>query len=100
MESLRMIERWPVANAAAAVVRRDGAVAGAYGPQDRVFPLASVTKPLVAYAALVAYEEGAYELDDAAGPEGSTVRHLLAHTSGLAFDEHRVVAAPGTRRIY
>jgi CubicO group peptidase (beta-lactamase class C family) len=28
------------------------------------------------------------------------VRHLLAHTSGLAFDEHRQVAAPGTRRLY
>jgi CubicO group peptidase (beta-lactamase class C family) len=100
MESLRMIDQWPVPNAAAVVVRADGTVAGAHGPQDRVFPLASVTKPLVAYAALVAYEEGAYELDDPAGPAGSTVRHLLAHTSGLAFDEHRVMAAPGTRRIY
>ncbi|WP_137022963.1 serine hydrolase, partial [Streptomyces albus] len=27
-------------------------------------------------------------------------RHLLAHTSGLAFDEDRVMAGPGTRRIY
>ncbi|WP_031523527.1 serine hydrolase domain-containing protein [Streptomyces sp. NRRL F-5123] len=100
MESLRMIEQWPVPNAAAVVVRRDGTVAGTYGPQDRPFPLASVTKPLTAYAALVAYEEGAFELDDPAGPDGSTVRHLLAHTSGLAFDEQRVMAAPGTRRIY
>ena len=48
-----------------------------------------VTKPLSAYAALVAIEEGAVELDEPAGPEGSTVRHLLAHTSGLAFDEHQ-----------
>lgn len=95
-----MIDQWPVPNAAAVVVRADGTVAGAHGPQDLAFPLASVTKPLVAYAALVAYEEGAYELDDPAGPDGSTVRHLLAHTSGLAFDERRVMAAPGTRRIY
>jgi CubicO group peptidase (beta-lactamase class C family) len=100
MESLRMIEQWPVPNAAAVVVRKDGTLAGAYGPQDRPFPLASVTKPLTAYAALVAYEEGAYELDDPAGPDGSTVRHLLAHASGLAFDERRVMAAPGARRIY
>lgn len=100
MESLRMIERWPVEHAAAAVVRQDGTVLGTYGPQDRPFPLASVTKPLAAYAALVGYEEGAYELDDPAGPEGSTVRHLLAHASGLAFDQHRVMTAPGARRIY
>jgi CubicO group peptidase (beta-lactamase class C family) len=100
MESLRMIEEWPVPTAAAAVVRRDGTLAGAAGPQDHPFPLASVTKPLTAYAVLVAVEEGALELDDPAGPEGSTVRHLLAHTSGLAFDEHRAMAAPGNRRLY
>jgi CubicO group peptidase (beta-lactamase class C family) len=100
MQSLRVIENWPVPTAAATVVRADGTRAGSYGPTDRRFPLASVTKPLAAYAVLVAYEEGAVELDEPAGPEGSTVRHLLAHTSGLAFDEHRRAAAPGTRRIY
>ena len=88
-----MIENWPVPTAAAAVVRADGTVLGTHGPTAHRFPLASVTKPLAAYAALVAYEEGAIELDEPAGPEGSTVRHLLAHTSGLAFDEHRVTAA-------
>jgi CubicO group peptidase (beta-lactamase class C family) len=100
MQSLAMIENWPVPTAAAAVVTANGTLAGAYGPVSHRFPLASVTKPLAAYAALVAYEEGAIELDEPAGPEGSTVRHLLAHTSGLAFDEHRVTAAPGTRRLY
>ncbi|WP_055588448.1 serine hydrolase domain-containing protein [Streptacidiphilus griseoplanus] len=101
MESLQVIGQWPVPTAATAVVRgRDGAVLGSYGPQEREFPLASVTKLLSAYAALVAVEEGVFELDDPAGPEGSTVRHLLAHTSGLAFDEHRSMAAPGTRRLY
>ncbi|GAA1512560.1 serine hydrolase domain-containing protein [Streptomyces albidochromogenes] len=101
MQSLAsLIENWPVPTAAAAVVRADGAVLGSYGPTGHRFPLASVTKPLTAYAALVAYEEGAVELDEPAGPEGSTVRHLLAHTSGLAFDEHRVMAPPGERRLY
>ncbi len=100
MESLRIIETWPVPTAAAGVVRADGSTAGSHGPVDHRFALASVTKPLAAYAALVAYEEGAIELDDPAGPEGSTVRHLLAHTSGLAFDEHRVSAPPGQRRLY
>lgn len=100
MESLALIENWPVPNAAAAVVRADGTVVGTHGPTSRPFPLASVTKPLAAYAALVAYEEGAVELDEPAGPEGSTVRHLLAHSSGLAFDEHRATSTPGTRRLY
>ncbi|WP_371597770.1 serine hydrolase domain-containing protein [Streptomyces sp. NBC_00564] len=100
LQSLALIENWPVPTAAAAVVRADGAVLGTHGPGARPFPLASVTKPLAAYAALVAYEEGAIELDEGAGPAGSTVRHLLAHTSGLAFDEHRVTSAPGQRRLY
>ncbi|TXS08767.1 hypothetical protein EAO68_32250 [Streptomyces sp. wa22] len=84
MQSLAMIENWPVPTAAAAVVTSDGTLLGTHGPTAHRFPLASVTKPLAAYAALVAYEEGAVELDEPAGPEGSTVRHLLAHTSGLA----------------
>jgi CubicO group peptidase (beta-lactamase class C family) len=100
MDSLHVIESWPVDTAAAAVVRTDGSLAGTHGPTDHPFYLASVTKPLVAYAALVAVEEGAIELDEPAGPEGSTVRHLLAHTSGLGFNEHRVMAPPGTRRLY
>ncbi|MYS25091.1 CubicO group peptidase, beta-lactamase class C family [Streptomyces sp. DvalAA-14] len=100
MESLGLMGNWPVPAAAGAVVRRDGTVAGTYGPVERQFTLASVTKPLAAYAVLVAYEEGVFELDDPAGPEGSTVRHLLAHTSGLAFDAHKVTAPPGTRRLY
>jgi CubicO group peptidase (beta-lactamase class C family) len=100
MDSLLMIDTWPVPTAAAVVVRQDGTLAGTRGPQQHAFPLASVTKPLSAYAVLVAVEEGALELDEPAGPEGSTVRHLLAHTSGLAFDEHRPTAAPGTRRLY
>ncbi|MFI5534966.1 serine hydrolase domain-containing protein [Nocardia sp. NPDC051900] len=99
MRSLEQIREWPVRHAAAAVVTADGGAASE-GDVQRVFPLASVTKPLVAYAVLVAVEEGAVELDQPAGPPGATVRHLLAHTSGLAFDTTDVQAAPGTRRIY
>ncbi|MGW1000814.1 serine hydrolase domain-containing protein [Streptomyces sp. NPDC002520] len=100
LQSLALIENWPVSTAAVGVVRADGTVLGTHGPVGHRFPLASVTKPLTAYAALVAYEEGAIELDEPAGPPGSTVRHLLAHTSGLAFDEHRVTAPAGERRLY
>src|SRR5215207_1931773 len=50
------------------------------------FGWASVTKLATAVAVLVAAEEGVVDLDEPAGPPGSTVRHLLAHASGLAFD--------------
>lgn len=100
MDSVRAVSRWPVDNAAVAVVDARGSVLGCAGPMDREWKLASVTKLLTAYATLVAIEEGAIEWDQPAGPEGSTVRHLAAHTSGLAFDEHRAMAEPGTRRLY
>jgi CubicO group peptidase (beta-lactamase class C family) len=91
---------WPVDNVATAVIDSSGTVIGRHGDQDRSFPLASVTKLLTSYAVLIAVEEGAVEWDDPAGPEGSTVRHLIAHTSGLAMTEDRQLAEPGTRRIY
>jgi CubicO group peptidase (beta-lactamase class C family) len=96
---LRALDDWPVPNAAAAVVGPSGVLA-THGDTDRQFALASVTKPLVARAAQVAIEEGAVELDTAAGPPGSTVRHLLAHASGLAMLDGQILARPGTRRIY
>lgn len=99
-DALVQIDSWPVEGAAAAVIAADGTVLASRGEADRPYRLASVTKPLTALAALVALEEGVFDLDDPAGPEGSTVRHLLAHTSGLDFSEDKVRAAPGTRRIY
>jgi CubicO group peptidase (beta-lactamase class C family) len=100
MTALDPIASWPVGAAAAAVVGADGTVLETYGDQGAVFWLASVTKPLVALSVLVAAEEGALGLDDPAGPEGSTVRHLLSHASGLAPDKDLAIAKPGTRRIY
>lgn len=99
MTALDALADWPVPNVAAAVVGPDG-VLGRHGDVDRRFGLASVSKPLVARAAQVAVEEGVFELDTAAGPEGSTVRHLLAHTSGLAMTSDDIQAEPGRRRIY
>ncbi|QBJ94970.1 class A beta-lactamase-related serine hydrolase [Rhodococcus sp. ABRD24] len=100
MQTLDRIGQWPVDNASAAVVRDGGRGVSRFGDQQRVYPLASVTKLLCAYAALVAVEEGAIELDQPAGPPGATVRHLLAHASGLAFAERTVQAEAGTKRIY
>jgi CubicO group peptidase (beta-lactamase class C family) len=70
------------------------------GPPDRAYALASVTKLFTAVVTLVAVEEGALGLTDAAGPKGSTVEHLLAHTSGLGFDGSEPLTTPGRRRIY
>ena len=72
----------------------------AHGLRDRVFRWASVTKLVTALAALVAAEEGVIDLDEPAGPEGSTVRHLLAHASGLPFEPGGPTGRPGQRRIY
>ena len=100
MTPLAAVDSWPVPHASAAVVTAAGDVS-AHGPTRHRFRLASVTKPLVAYAVLVAVEEGAVDLQDPVGPEGSTLRHLLAHTSGYGFDSQmEALARPGTRRIY
>lgn len=96
--SLALTAAWPAGRIAAALVTPAG-VREAVGDTGRPFALASVTKPLTALAALVAVEEGTLDLDEPAGPPGSTVRHLLAHTSGLGF-AGGVVAEPGRRRIY
>jgi CubicO group peptidase (beta-lactamase class C family) len=96
------LDGWDVAHAAAAVVTPTGTVAS-HGDPDHRFQWASVTKLASAYATLVAVEEGSVDLDEPAGPPGATVRHLLAHTSGLPFAAGHpppVAAAPGQRRIY
>jgi CubicO group peptidase (beta-lactamase class C family) len=80
----------------------NGVIATA-GPIDHEFPLASVTKPLTALAILVAVEEEAVSLDDAADEDvipGATLRHLLSHASGYAPDRRMRAASVGTRRIY
>ena len=99
VDALRQIDEWGAAHAAAAVVRQDGVVE-AHGPADHVFRWASVTKLATALAALVAVEEGVVDLAEPAGPEGATVRHLLAHASGLPFDGGPPIARVGERRIY
>ena len=99
VDALREVDGW-AAETVAVGVARGGAEAVVHGPREHVFRWASVTKPATALAALVAAEEGILDLDEPAGPEGSTVRHLLAHTSGLPFDGAVPIARPGERRIY
>jgi CubicO group peptidase (beta-lactamase class C family) len=98
LRALELIDGW-AENAAAGVADREGVVAKR-GDEDAVFRWASVTKLLTASAVLVALEEGIVGLEDVAGPPGSTVRHLLAHASGLPFEGAEPIARPGERRIY
>jgi len=99
VEALRQIDEWQAKTAAAGVVR-DGEAVGVRGPRDHVLRWASLTKLVTALAALVAAEEGVIDLDEPAGPEGSTVRHLLAHASGLPFEPGTPAGRPGQRRVY
>ena len=99
VDALHQIDAWDVPFAAAGVTRPDGVVA-TRGDTGRVVRLASVSKPVTALAVLVAAEEGVVDLDEPAGPPGATVRHLLAHASGLPFEGDAPIAPPGRRRIY
>jgi CubicO group peptidase (beta-lactamase class C family) len=123
--ALEAIDRWVAEGRAdaiaAAVLDRHGTLverrfAGAAGERS-LFALASLTKPVVALAALVAVEEGVLELDapayallpalDDADRRSITLRHLLSHASGLPESvrgtpplEVELKYPPGTRRAY
>jgi CubicO group peptidase (beta-lactamase class C family) len=100
---LAAIDGWEPDTVAVGVTTGDGTLA-THGPHDAVLRLASLTKPLAAYAVLIAVQDGAVHLDEPVGPkadEGATVRHLLAHASGLPPEEGGVMTTrPGQRRIY
>jgi CubicO group peptidase (beta-lactamase class C family) len=110
MEALELVASWPVDHAAVGLVATDPQPAGSspgrsdllgvVGPSRQLFPWASVTKPATALAVLIAAEDGSLSLDEPAGPPGATVRHLLAHASGLGPEAGPPLSAPGVRRIY
>ena len=97
-EALAAIDGWVadglVPGAAAVVVDARGVLAERYagvrerrgdepvGP-DTLFALASLTKPLVGAACMVALEEGLLDLD-AEVRDGFALRHLLSHCAGPA----------------
>ena len=99
MSEFSKISEWPADNIAGALLHR-GEIVESVGALDRAFSVASVTKLVVAYGVAMAVEEGAVDLDMPAGPEGSTLRHLLAHASGVKFDSREQQKPVGERRIY
>ena len=98
-EILTPVDDWPVDTAAVGVTDAETTLE-TRGAVDQVLPFASVTKPLAAYAVLIAVQDRVLHLDEPAGPEGATVRHLLAHASGLNFEGGPLTGDPGSRRVY
>ena len=99
MAALDLTADWPVPHVGAAVLR-SGTVIATVGDTDRVQRLASISKPMSAWAILVAVEEGVVGLDDPVGQPGCTLRHLLAHAGGYPFEGEEPIAPPATTRIY
>lgn len=97
---LEGIDAWPVPHVAAAALDAGGVVVETRGEVERPFRLASISKPMTAWAILVAVEEGVVTLDDPVGQPGCTLRHLLAHAGGYAFEGAEPIAPPESRRIY
>jgi CubicO group peptidase (beta-lactamase class C family) len=95
-----LVRDWPVDTVAAAVVGRGRGVIAATGDHRWSTRVASITKLVVAFAALVAVEEHTLDLDEPAGRQGATVRHLLSHAAGYDFDSPRMAADVGVRRVY
>jgi CubicO group peptidase (beta-lactamase class C family) len=102
MSALHLVTDWPVDHVGAAVITDAGA--DHVGELDRPYALASLSKPIVAWAIMVAVEEGVIDLDapmrHVTTPNGATMRHLLSHAAGFGFDGAQPIAAIERTRIY
>jgi hypothetical protein len=96
---LDQVAAWPARTAAMGVTSAAGLVAS-HGPLDLPFAWASVTKPLTTLAALDGVQRDLLDLGEPTGPPGATIRHLLAHASGLAPNSDAILSKPGRQRIY
>jgi len=102
MQALHLVTSWPVDHVSAAVVLPDRTER--IGDSERVHRLASLSKPMSAWAIMVGVEEGIVFLDAPMAPEfappDATLRHLLAHAAGYPFDGAQPIAGVGRKRIY
>jgi len=96
---LKQIDTWPVQHASAGVISSNGSQI-TQGDSGRVYRLASLSKPLTAWACLIAVEEGSVGLDDPIGTAGATLRHCLSHAAGYGFDSVEPITPIERRRIY
>lgn len=98
-QAVALAEQWPVTTVAVGATDPSSTLA-THGPTDQALAWASVTKVVTAWAALVAVQDGHLHLDEPAGPEDSTVRHLLAHASGLPPSPGGPESPVERRRVY
>jgi CubicO group peptidase (beta-lactamase class C family) len=102
MQALHLVATWPVEHVAAAVVTPE--TVETIGDTERVYRLASLTKPMTTWAVMIAVEEGVLALDAPLhyvnAPAGATLRHLLAHAAGFGFDGDEPERPVGQRRVY
>lgn len=96
----RLTDSWPAAEWSCAVVHGSGNEVTTRGDTGRIQRIASVSKPITAWAVLVAVEEGTVSLDDPVGQSGCTLAHLLCHAGGYPFEGAQPVGKPGAKRIY
>ncbi len=103
MSALHLVAEWPVDHVAAAIVTARGS--RTVGETERIFRLASLSKPMTAWAVMIGVEEGIVDLDSplrhvTPAAEGATIRHLLSHAAGYGFDGDHPVAPVERRRMY
>lgn len=97
MDASALLGQWA---SAAAVVRTSSFDEPSVGDSDQVFPWASVSKLAVAAVTGTYVQRGEIRFDDQLGPEGSTVAHVLSHSSGLGPSHDSLGARVGAKRIY
>lgn len=103
MRALDRTAAWPVSHVSAAAIVVEGdrePEVHCSGDPTMSYRIASLSKPIAAWAMLVAVEEGLLALDSPIGQPGCTLAHLLAHAGGYGFDGSEPISAPGRRRIY
>ena len=99
MTALDLTEKWPVPNVSASMFC-GGQLTDTTGDINRVERIASISKPIAAWAMLIAVEEGVISLDSPVGQEGCTLEHLLSHSGGYSFDGATPISKPESTRIY
>ena len=98
-QSFALTSNWGASNVAAGVIDQTGKL-HITGDTDYRFRLASISKLITAWAALISVEDGSVSLDDQVGQEGCTLRHLLCHAGGYGFDNGAPIIGPGRKRVY
>ena len=98
-QSFALISTWGAPNVAAGVIDQTNTL-HIDGDTEYRFRLASISKLITAWSALIAVEDGSVSLDDHVGQEGCTLRHLLSHAGGYGFDSGAPIISPSRKRVY